>query len=125
MSISLSTFKTAARATLVASAFAASVIAMPTAAVAQPNIQLNFGVPGFSLGFGSGNGSITLGFGCSHRLTRDEIRRGLRRADFEDIDFVSFTRSRAVVEAEWDENNQDYRIRIDRCTGEATFREID
>jgi hypothetical protein len=125
MQISLSTFKTAARTTLVAGAFAASVLATPTTTLAQPNIELNFGVPGLSFGFGNGNGSITLGFGCSHRLSRDEIRRGLRRADFEDIEFVSFSRSRAVVEAEWDEDNEEYRIRIDRCTGEASFRRLD
>jgi hypothetical protein len=122
MTISLSKFKTGARAALVAASLVASVFAMPTAALAQPTIDFGIefggGNGGITFGFGTDGGSITLGRRCFDRLTRNEIRRGLRRADFEDIVFVSFTDRRATVEAEWDEDNEIYRIRIDRCDGD-------
>jgi hypothetical protein len=125
MSLSLSKFKTMARATLVAASLAASVIAMPTTALAQPHID--FGIElrggGLSFGFGTGGGGITIGT-CVHRLSRNEIRRGLRRAGFYDIVFVSFTDRRATVEAWWDEDDEEYRVRVDRCTGRVTLRQI-
>jgi|SRR5687768_11191200 len=127
MNLSLSKFKIGARAALVAVSLAASVVAMPTAALAQPDIDFGFGFEGggVTFGFGTGGGSITLGTRCPDRLTRNEIRRGLRRADFEDIVFISFTNRRATVEAEWDEDNEIYRIRIDRCDGDIiSIRQI-
>ncbi len=131
MNLSLSNFKTLARATVVAASFAASVVAMPTAALAQPSIDFGIeigggGGGGVTFGFGTDGGSFSIGGGrCRDPLTRNEIRRGLRRADFEDIEFVSFSDRRATVEAEWDEDNETYRIRIDRCDGEIlSIREI-
>jgi hypothetical protein len=114
MSLSLSKFKTMARATFVAASLAASVIAMPTTALAQPKID-------FGIEFGTGG--ITIGT-CVYRLSRNEIRRGLRRAGFYDIVFVSFTDRRATVEAWWDDDDEEYRIRVDRCTGKVTLRQI-
>jgi hypothetical protein len=39
--------------------------------------------------------------------------------------FISFTNRRATVEAEWDEDNEIYRIRIDRCDGDIlSIRQI-
>jgi hypothetical protein len=129
MNLSLSKFKIGARAALVAVSLAASVVAMPTAALAQPII--NFGIEfgngdgGVTFGFGTGGSSITLGTGCSDRLSKSDIRRGLRRADFEDIVFTSFTNRRATVEAEWEEDEEIYRIRIDRCDGDIlSIRQI-
>jgi hypothetical protein len=123
MTTVLSTFKTGARAAFVAAALAASVAAMPTAAFAQPHIdfgiELGGGDGGVTFGFGTDGGSITFGNRCRDPLTRREIRSGLRRADFEEIEFISFSDRRATVEAEWDGNNEDYRIRINRCTGEV------
>jgi hypothetical protein len=127
MSLSLSKFKTMARATFVAASLAASVIAMPTTALAQPKIDfgIEFGTGGggLSFGFGTGGGGIPIGT-CVYRLSRNEIRRGLRRAGFYDIVFVSFTDRRATVEAWWDDDDEEYRIRVDRCTGKVTLRQI-
>jgi hypothetical protein len=127
MNLSLSKFKTMARATLVAASLAASVVAMPTSALAQPKIDFGIqfggggggGGGGLSFEFGTGGGGFSIGT-CINRLSRGDIRRGLRRADFEDIEFIRFTQRRAVVIAEWDEDGRDYRIDIDRCRGIVT-----
>lgn len=115
MSIDLPKFKSAARATLVAGALTAAMASMPTAVYAQPAIEFGFQSGGVTFGFGTGG--FRIGVRC---LDRDDIRRGLRRADFYDIDFISFTSRRAVVEATWEENDEDYRIHINRCDGEVT-----
>jgi hypothetical protein len=53
-------------------------------------------------------------------LTNNEIRRGLRRAGFEDIRIGSSSGRWVRVVAEWSDNGRDYSMRVHRCTGEVT-----
>jgi hypothetical protein len=126
MTTTLSKFKSGARAGIVAVLLAAAALtATPT--MAQPKIDFGIqfggggggGGGGLSFEFGTGGGGFSIGT-CINRLSRGDIRRGLRRADFEDIEFIRFTQRRAVVIAEWDEDGRDYRIDIDRCRGIVT-----
>lgn len=113
MTFSISNIKTGGRAIAVAVGLASAVTMLPTAAYAQPDIQFRRG----GVEFGFGTGGFTIGISC---LSRNEIRRGLRDADFEDIDFRRFTSRRAVVRATWEENDRRYEIDINRCSGEVT-----
>ena len=53
-------------------------------------------------------------------LTNKQIRKGLRRADFTDIDFVKeLKKHRVRVEALYEDDGWVYSMRIDRCSGEV------
>jgi hypothetical protein len=106
MNLSLSKFKTKARAAVVAVSLAASMAAVPTTVFAQPTIQFGFGGSGFSFGFTLNPDTC---------VTKDQIRRILRRNDFYDIVITSFTATRATAEAFWEEDDEEYRIRMYRC----------
>jgi hypothetical protein len=53
-------------------------------------------------------------------LTNKQIRKGLKKADFDEIDFVKELKHHRVrVEAYYEEDGWYYSMRIDRCTGEV------
>lgn len=53
-------------------------------------------------------------------LTNNEIVRGLRRLDFEDVRFLDRRGNRVSVVAEYDPNNRLYKLKINRCSGKVT-----
>jgi hypothetical protein len=58
-------------------------------------------------------------FWC-YDLTNKQIRRGLRNAGFDDIDFVkNLNHDRVRVEALYEDDGWIYSMRIDRCDGEV------
>ena len=119
----LSTLKSGSRAALVAVALGAASLAAvaPTSAMAQssPSLRLDFGIQGGtnSFSFGLNDRGIRFRRDC---LTNNEIRRGLRRAGFEDIRIGSSSGRWVRVVAEWSDNGRDYSMRVHRCTGEVT-----
>jgi hypothetical protein len=53
-------------------------------------------------------------------LTNKQIRKGLRNADFDDIDFIKELKHHRVrVAALYEDDGWYYSMRIDRCTGEV------
>ena len=116
MSPFLSTLKTTAKAAVVALALGA--MAMPAPAMAQ-TFKFNFGIQGggSSFSFGIGKGGQKFRRNC---LTNNEVRRGLRRAGFEDIRFVDRRGVRVTVIAQWDENNRWYSMDVNKCTGKVS-----
>ena len=53
-------------------------------------------------------------------LTNKQIRKGLKKADFDDIDFVKeLKHNRVRVEALYEGDGWVYSMRIDRCDGEV------
>lgn len=53
-------------------------------------------------------------------LTNKQIRKGLKKADFDEIDFVrELKHHRVRVEAYYEEDGWYYAMRIDRCSGEV------
>jgi hypothetical protein len=121
MTISLSQLKTGARAAIVAASLAVSVCAMPTAALAaSPHIDFDWEAdPSFSVGISGGG--LTFGIGGPRCMSRDRIRREFRQNDFENIDIVRFrtNSARTVVEATWEENDEDYEVTFNRCNGDV------
>jgi hypothetical protein len=97
---------------------ATAVTAMPAPAMAQSfkfDFQINGGGADYSWGYDRRGKRIKRD--C---LNRDEIRRGLRRLDFENIRFVDESRRRVRVIAEYDPNNRLYSMEIHRCSGKVT-----
>jgi hypothetical protein len=55
-----------------------------------------------------------------YELTNKQIRRGLRNAGFDDVDFIKdLQHDRVRVEALFEEDGWVYSMRIDRCDGEV------
>ena len=53
-------------------------------------------------------------------LTNKQIRKGLKKADFDDIEFVQeLKKHRVRVHALYEDDDWYYSMRIDRCTGEV------
>jgi hypothetical protein len=53
-------------------------------------------------------------------LTNKQIRKGLKKADFDDIEFVKkLKHNRVRVQALYEEDGWVYSMRIDRCDGEV------
>ncbi len=53
-------------------------------------------------------------------LTNKQIRKGLRNAGFEDIDFIKdLSNNRVRVEALYEDDGWVYSMRIDRCDGDV------
>jgi hypothetical protein len=59
------------------------------------------------------------GYWCAD-LTNKQIRKGLKKADFDDIEFVKkLKHNRVRVHALFEEDGWVYAMRIDRCDGEV------
>lgn len=115
----LTRLRTSGRAAMIAVALAAaSITAMPSAAVAQ-TFRFDFGISGGdgNFAFSIGKGGVRVKRDC---LSNSEIRRGLRRSGWSDIRFIDSEGRRVRVIAEWDGNGRDYSMRINRCTGRVT-----
>jgi hypothetical protein len=97
---------------------ATAITAMPAPAVAQ-NFSFDFQIQG---------GGSNFSWGTDRRgrrvkrdcLTNNEVRRGLRRLDFEDIQFLDRRGRRVTVIAQYDPNNRWYQMDINTCTGRVT-----
>lgn len=120
----LSTLRKSSRAAVVALALgAATVTAMPAPALAQAGPSFSF-----QLGIGGDGGSFRFRGGDDHDdnrvvcLTNDEIRRGLRRNGFRNIDIVG-ARSRNRVEVVASYGNRRYLLTVNRCTGQVRIIE--
>lgn len=117
----LTTLKASVRATLVAVTLGAvALVAVPTAAVAQaPQFRFDFGIQGggdgFSFRFGPGGPRIQRA--C---LNWSEVRYGLSREGWEDIELVGQTSRHFTVEAVWYGDWQLYSMRVNRCTGDVS-----
>jgi hypothetical protein len=117
----LNTLKVGSRAAITVLVIGAATL---SAAPAQAqNFQFDFGIGG-----GGGGGGANLSFRGGDDddrryrprcLDKQDVRRGLRRADFEEIRFVSENRRRFKVIAEYDPNNRRYSMTVDRCSGEV------
>ena len=112
----LSTVLKSSRVALVALTLgAATVTAMPVQAQS------------FSFQLGIGNGGDVLSFGLGNRkgfhpirvcLSDRQVIRGLRHYGFRNIDIVDhISRSRVLVEASY--NGRNYRLKVNKCTGEV------
>ena len=115
----LSTSFARGRAALIALAMGATaVVALPAPAMAQS----------FSFDFEISGGGADFSWSHDRRgkrvkrdcLSNNEIRRGLRRLDFEDIRIVDRDGKWVTVIAEYDPNNKRYRMEINSCTGRVT-----
>ena len=117
--ISLSSLITRGRGVLVALALGATAItAMPAPAVAQSfrfDFQINGGGSDYSWGYDRRGKRVKRD--C---LSTNEIRRGLRRLDFEDIRFIDKRGRRVTVVAEYDPNNRLYSMVVHTCSGKVT-----
>jgi len=117
MSQFLTILKSRGRAVAIALALGAtSFAAVPAPAMAQ-SFNFDFGIRGgdSNFSFGIGRDGVRIRREC---LTNNEIRRGLRRAGWDDIRFLDRSGNRLRVIAEW--NGRDYSMRINRCTGRVT-----
>lgn len=98
---------------------AATVTAMPAQAQSNPsfNFQLGIGNDGNVLSFGFGNKK---GFHpIRNCLTDRQVINGLRHYGFRNIEIVNrLSRTRVQVEASF--RGRDYRMTVNRCTGEVT-----
>jgi hypothetical protein len=120
MSQFLSTLKSGSRAAIVAVTLAAASLAgASTPAVAQPSFSFDFGISGGdnNFSFRAGKGGVRVKRSC---LENSEIRRGLRRAGFEEIRFLDRRGNRVRVIAEWGRDNRDYSMTVNRCNGRVT-----
>jgi hypothetical protein len=120
MSQFISNLKSGSRAAVVAVALAAASLAgMATPASAQPAFRFDFGITGGNdnFSFQMGKGGVRLQRSC---LRNDEIRRGLRRAGFDEIRFNGRRGNRVRVIAEWNGDGRDYSMQVNRCNGRVT-----
>jgi hypothetical protein len=97
---------------------ATAVTAMPAPALAQ-NFTFDFEIRGGGADFswGTDRRGRRIKRDC---LTNSEVRRGLRRLDFEDIRFIDRRGRRVTVIAQYDPNNRWYEMNINTCTGRVT-----
>lgn len=114
----LTTFKTGTRALVVAALIAGTAFAGAAPAQAQ-SFNFDFGINGggssFSYGFGSGGKKFK-----RECLTNREIRRGLNDSGFYDVEIRGDSGVRVRVVATWEENDRDYSMRVNRCSGKVT-----
>lgn len=112
----LSKLKSGGRAAIVAVALGAGSLTFAPAPAMAQSFSFDFGIKGGgnSFSFGLNDRGVRFRRDC---LTNSEIRRGLRRAGFEDIRFVGQSGRWVRVIAEWDGNGRDYSMRVNRCTG--------
>ncbi|RYE47920.1 MAG: hypothetical protein EOP24_08795 [Hyphomicrobiales bacterium] len=110
----LSSVMKSGRAAIVAVTLgAAAFTAMP---VQAQSFNFDFGIQG-------GGSSFSYGFDNGRRMKRDcltnnEVRRGLRRAGFDDIRFVDRRGVRVKVVADY--GRRTYAMTINRCTGRVS-----
>lgn len=110
----LSTVMKSGRAAIVAVTLgAAAFTAMP---VQAQSFNFDFGIQG-------GGNSFSYRFDDGRRMKRDclttnEIRRGLRRAGFDDIRFVDRRGVRVKVVADY--GRRTYAMTVNRCTGRVS-----
>ena len=70
--------------------------------------------------YGGGGGGYDGWYDEDDCLTNKQIRKGLKKADFDDIDFVKeLKKHRVRVEALYEGDGWVYSMRIDRCSGEV------
>ena len=117
--MSLSSFKTAGRAAIVALTLgAASLSAVPAQAAS----------PSFSLQLGIGNDGGVMGFDINRAprgffpirkcLSNSQVVRGLERYGFDNVDVVrKLSNTRVLVIGEWDRRY--YSMKVNKCTGEV------
>jgi hypothetical protein len=122
MFTALSRFKSAGRAAVVAAVLGAtSLTAMPVQA--QPSFNFHLQIPG-------GGGEVQRhegdGYGTYHHdddwryrcLTNREVRRGIARYGFRNVEIVrELRRDRVIVTAVY--GRWLYSMRVDKCTGEV------
>lgn len=114
----LSTAMKSGRAAIIALTLgAAAVTVMPVQAQAQEfSFRLGIGTGGnvMPFGFGKYNGFHPIRICLSDR----QVVRGLRLYGFRNIDIVKhISRSRVQVEATF--HNREYRLKVNKCTGEV------
>jgi hypothetical protein len=116
----VSTLKAGGKAAVAALMVGAMIL--PVAPTQAAEIQLNFGISGGGNGFSFhiGKGGKKFRGDCA---SVNEIRRSLRR-NFHDLDFIRANGWRVVFEGEADWNDRDYRIIVNRCTGDYDLRRI-
>jgi hypothetical protein len=114
----LNTFKTGTRALVVSALIAATAIAGAAPAQAQ-SFSFNFGINGggSSFSYGINPGGKKFKRGC---LSNREIRRGLEDSGFYDVEIRGDSGVRVRVIATWEENDRDYSMRVNRCSGKVT-----
>lgn len=115
----LSKLKSGGRAAIVAMVLGAGALTFAPAPAMAQSFSFDFGIQGGgnSFSFGLNDRGVRFRRDC---LTNREIRRGLRRAGFEDIVFVGQSGRWVRIIAEWDGNGRDYSMRVNRCTGRVT-----
>lgn len=110
---------------------AAVLVAGGIAMSAGPTQAASVGF-GISIGDGEGN-SITFGAGSDGGGVGLKIRGGcwsvqqVRRAlreDFYDLDYIGQNGRRVIFEGTSRDDDEDYRIRVNRCTGEVSLRPL-
>jgi hypothetical protein len=114
----LTALKTGTRALAVSALIATTAIAAAAPAQAQ-SFSFNFGINGggSSFSYGIGSGGKKFKRDC---LTNREIRRGLQDAGFYDIEIVGQSGVRVRVIATWEDNDRDYSMLVNRCSGKVT-----
>lgn len=114
----LTSLKTGAR-TLVVAALIGGTTMMAAAPAQAQGFSFNFGINGggssFSYGIGSGGKKFK-----RECLRNREIRDGLEDAGFYDVYFLDKDGVRVRVVATWEENDKDYTMRVNRCSGKVT-----
>ena len=119
MSQIFSTLKSSGRVALVAVMLgAASLGATATPVMAQPSFSFDFGIGGGGNGFSFrlNDRGVQVRRDC---LTWNEVRRGLRRGGWQNIELVEQSRRRFEVEARSRRDNRMYSMTVDRCTGDV------
>jgi len=104
-----------------AAALVVGAMALP-ATPAQAQVTFNFGISGGGNGFSFHIGKDGRKFRGDCASVR-QIRRALRQ-DFHDLEFIRANGWRVVFEGEADWNDRDYRITVNRCTGDYDLRRI-
>ena len=117
----LATLKKSSRAAVIALALGAASFAgaMPAQAQATFNFQLGLDDRGNAFSFGMDAPRRRGGFNINRCLTNNQVRQGLRDFGFRDVDIIrNLNRNRVLVEASY--RRFDYRMRVNKCSGQVT-----
>ena len=114
----LNTLKAGTRSILVAALVGSMAIAAAAPVQAQ-GFSFNFGINGggSSFSYGIGKGGKKFKRDC---LRNREIRDGLEDAGFYDVEIVGRDGVRVRVVATWEDDDRDYSMRVNACTGKVS-----
>jgi hypothetical protein len=100
-----------------------AVSALPAQA-ASIGFGINIGGGGGGgISIGGGGGGISFHIGGGGCWSVDQVRRALRE-DFRDLDFKGRDGNRVRFTGESRDDGEDYRITVNRCTGDVRLREL-